>query len=75
MVKPPHLPPYHSEYAFECEQALEAIINEIGDNAVIAGWHEAAVDAALLRIVRERVFGRIDEARAYSPVGNRVRGN
>lgn len=60
MIQPPHLLDDHPDYAFECEQALDQAINDIGDAAVAAGWHDAAVDAALLRIVRDRVFGRIE---------------
>lgn len=60
MIDPPHLPDDHPDYGFECEQALDRAINDIGDAAVAAGWHDAAVDAALLRIVRDLVFGRIE---------------
>lgn len=64
MTEPPHLPEDHPDYGFECEQALEQLVNDIGDQAVAAGWHDAAVDAALLRIIRERVFGRIEDSKA-----------
>jgi len=67
MIEPPQLFDDHPDYAFECEQALERAVNEIGDAAISAGWNDAAVDAALLKIIRERVFGRLVEALPAAP--------
>ncbi|WP_336740308.1 hypothetical protein [Aureimonas altamirensis] len=47
----PTLPKHHPDYGFDCEQALQQHVNDIGDHAIAAAWHDAAVDASLLRIV------------------------
>lgn len=71
MIQPPALPEDHPDYVFECEQALAGAFNELGDAAVDAGWHDAAVDAALLRLIRDRVFGRIDVSDRDALFGSR----
>lgn len=67
MIQPPALPEDHPDYVFECEQALAGALNKLGDAAVDAGWHDAAVDAALLRLIRDRVFGHIDDSDRDAP--------
>lgn len=71
MIQPPALPEDHPDYVFECEQALVGALNELGDAAVGAGWHDAAVDAALLRLIRDRVFGRINDSDRDALSGSR----
>lgn len=71
MIQPPSLPENHPDYVFECEQALASALNALGDAAVDAGWHDAAVDAALLRLIRDRVFGRIDNCDRDALSGSR----
>lgn len=60
MIEPPRLPDDNPDYVFECEQALDRALSDLSNAAIQIGWHDAAVDAALRRLIQNRVFGPID---------------
>ena len=48
-----------AERAIECEMYLEPTLAKMADAAVIAGWTDDEVEAALLKLIKARILAGI----------------
>lgn len=58
MIAPPHRSPIHPDRPIECEEKLAPVLDRLVDEAVVAGWSAAEVEAALLAVALARLAAR-----------------
>ena len=59
LIDMPRRPDNHSDRVCDCEIVLEPAFESLADAAVMAGWSEDEVEAALLRLTQARIRSKI----------------
>ena len=59
LIHPPGSPAGRDDRILDCEIMMEPVFERLLDAAVIVGWTEDEVQAALLRLVQTRIRSKI----------------
>ena len=69
MIDAPRLPAGHDDRFLDCEIMLEPAFERLADAAVVVGWTEDEVEAALLRLMQARIRSKIRRRASHANTG------